>query len=714
MGKRTFKSRTFRAFTFKSRTWGGSLLGSLFCHPFTTHEAFAAFVASMNAYVADQSSLSASDIEFLDLDGDGDISFLDRDRWVQLLTRTNLSAYERYPFGDQTPTESDPLGLASERSAPDHVIIIDPQNPDSVKITRGTNEVRTQDGDLLDDIFTNDLDNTYNHIVWYDLDSLDETHWDSATALGGTVRRFPNNSNQTVTIYVRGGTMTLSKEIQVRRNNGDWERPRIIIMGYPGDPQRPKIHCGSSLIESGIPANKPPHPNSVDGYRFMYFFRIDRAALWMSGLEFIGYRGDPPNRIFADKLVFLGSENYGPIPNVVLYDCVFRDCRGIPHDHPDADDYPEWIDSQYDNRWNHVDGNQVQVWNSQGSNDDTAISTVRIATNDKVIPRIERCHVRTRDVSGPPFTDPDEPQGETGDGIGCSSGVIGLIVTRCLVDGRTPHAAIANASQGTIDAPAVVNYCDVSNPDHTCISIGNGVFECKYNRIHDFTTRVGEVDAPGHGIQMGPWAHQLNGAIVGNVIFNPPEDPSYFPTTGIWVTQNNTYGVDIGALLIEQNVLYRTGTRIGYAGNDHATVDLVKNITHRDNAIVDLPPGNNAQNGSYDAPILTNIYQFPTQTRGNVWVNNLITRFDGDPTVLVQENSGVGHVDYTLAQLNDGSTFTGSCGNYNDDPMFTNPDAGDFTLQPDSPLEGVFDENVPLVATPPWDEYEALGQLCGT
>jgi hypothetical protein len=55
-----------------------------------------------------------------------------------------------------------------------------------------------------------------------------------------------------------------------------------------------------------------------------------------------------------------------------------------------------------------------------------------------------------------------------------------------------------------------------------------------------------------------------------------------------------------------------------------------------------------------------------------------------------------------------------SSGNYNADPKFVDADAGDFRLEPDSPLEGVFDEDVPLLATPAWNEYDQLTTLCGT
>jgi hypothetical protein len=81
--------------------------------------------------------------------------------------------------------------------------------------------------------------------------------------------------------------------------------------------------------------------------------------------------------------------------------------------------------------------------------------------------------------------------------------------------------------------------------------------------------------------------------------------------------------------------------------------------------------------------------------------------------MLAQYNNGSPGTtdDYTIAQLN---TFTGSGGNYDADPKFVDADAGDFRLEPDSPLEGGFDEDVPLLATPAWDEYDQLTTLCGT
>ena len=716
MGKRTFKSRTFRAFTFKSRTCGGSLLSSLFCHPFTTHQAYVDFIDRFNDFIANPGQLSASDLEFLDRDWDGvsqhSLSTLDRDLWIQLLTRLNFSEDGRYPFGEQTPTtfeESDPLELAEDLPSGHQVVIIDPQNPNADKINRGLNTVKSQAGATLDPLWQDDTDSTYEHSLWYDLDSLDETNWDSvptSPANPAAARRFPISANQTVTIYVRGGTQTLTKEIQVRRNNGNWQRRRIIIMGYPGDPQRPQIQCGSSLIVANEPAGDPPHADSVGGYRFIYALSLERAAIWLSGLEIIGYRGDPSNRVFAHMGILVDNETFGPegvYP--VIYDCVIRDFRGVKSDHPEAATYPDWVDSQYDNRKNTQNGMKVDVWDGGNSEWGGGLNTLYLGANQM---RVERCHVRPRALDAPAFVDsPGDPDlQDQGDGIATSPGAQGILIRRCLVDGRTAHFAITNRSVN-----GEISYCDVSNVDHTCCGLHGGNITFHYNRVHNWTTRVGETDSPGYALQIHPFVtHITGGSIKGNVFYNASP---YELTGSIIITADKDLPWEIAGLVIQQNVCHKASVRYGYIGNDHGTSTLVNDIITRDNAIVGVSIGNDEGDPAWDAPILTNLYQFPTTTNGIVWIGNLVSRDDGeeDATLVAQSQGGGAQSDYTLADLND---FTGSSENYDEDPKFTNPDAGDFTLQPDSPLEGVFGPEVPLVATPAWDEYEEPATLCGT
>ena len=671
-----------------------------FCRPFETEASILALIATLNGYIANSSSLNAEDKAYIDLDEDGVITQVDRDLWVTYMMRAYHGDHARCPFGDQTPTnytESDPLGLATSPPTGTQIIIVDPLNPNAVKVRRGTNDCTDQADVLLEPPSARPLfdgggtGNNYQaaNKLWFDLGNLDETDWATVTFPAGTIRRFPTNANQTVLIYVRAGTQTLSKEINVRRNNGNWERPRIRIMAYPGDPQRPRIHCGASLISGGDPG--PPHAASIGGYRHLWFFLFQRAcALWWSGITLIGYRGDPPNRIFNDKLFWMSEEDaFGPTGDPRFFDAEFLDCRGIPSDYTGADPalYPDWIDSQYHNRFNHVTGDPVNPYNSEGSVDDDATCALRVVVDGTVI---NRCHIRQRAAEGPPFLD----EFDDGDGLGTSTGTQNVVAKRCLFDGRNAHVACNLSGPNSI-----AEYCDITNPDHT----GVGAFTIRYNRIHGITTRLGETDAPGYGVQLGsPVSNPLEHArLYGNVFYDITQ--IYYPTAGVWITgSTSTFAID--DVEITRNVFYRAGVRVGYDGGAHGTSNNVRNISIHHNAIHGLPAANDGD-PVYDAPIMMNLHNFPTNMHGVTINDNLVTRQDVDPAALVEWVAGVGATDYTLAQVNG---FVGCSGNYAADPKFVDPDHGNFTLGVGSPLAGVFEDEVPLAGLPAWDEIPRI------
>jgi hypothetical protein len=196
--KLAFQSNTFASCAFRSDTWAGSRIRDMFCGSFASQADFLTFVSAFNAAIANASQLSAADREFLDLYDDGVVGYDDRDAWLHYLLRVNGFTSDRLPWTN--PTDSDPLGLRGTRP---HVVIIDPQNAAAVKVTRGTNNCTLQDGTTAATPAALWNGDTYNHKLWYDLESLDEGN-NFGGGAGVNTRRFPTNGGE-ITVYVRGG-----------------------------------------------------------------------------------------------------------------------------------------------------------------------------------------------------------------------------------------------------------------------------------------------------------------------------------------------------------------------------------------------------------------------------------------------------------------------------------------------------------------------------
>ncbi|MDX2141060.1 MAG: right-handed parallel beta-helix repeat-containing protein [Chloroflexota bacterium] len=135
-------------------------------------------------------------------------------------------------------------------------------------------------------------------------------------------------------------------------------------------------------------------------------------------------------------------------------------------------------------------------------------------------------------------------------------------------------------------------------------------------------------------------------------------------------TQNDsTLGVYPGRTRIENNVIYNNGGRgVHVFYSDH--VEIVNNTTYQNGQHPDISDGE-----------ITTMFSSDVQVLNNIMVAN-----SGEPANAVIEATDVIY-NYNLLYNQSGYTSVASANLLSADPMFVNPEAGDFMIMPGSPAK---------------------------
>ena len=646
----------------------------IFCHPFTQQSDFEQFVSDFNAAIADPSTFSASDQAFLDLYDDGTIGYDDRDAWLHYLLQTNGFDDERLSFADPTPTtfaESDPLGLRLGRT--NEVIIIDPQNINAIKVTRATNNCTDQSGTPLGspNLWSGD---TYLQTLWYDLNSLDELNRQE-TGLAA-VRRFPTSGGE-ITFYIRGGSQTLDQgSIGLCRNNAAWTKPtKIIIRGYPGE--TPTLKCGSKLITSGLGAGQYDIRFEGGG---QFQFRNRRSNVEWDAATIRGYRdGVGSTRIYCVGVFYV--EQTDPDASAVE-NCTFRNMRIT--DILGTSTAGTYLDSGWD-RYDEIFGLNV---------DSELAANGAIVLSHGLATKMYNCVCEVAPA--------DFPMTENQVGEGIILNKAGSIASRVTLTGLTPHNGLGIAGDGSI-----VEYCDLENYHDTPLGVGAGTgITVRYNRIH-MTTHEAKL---AYGVQVTPASGTSSGSFIGNVFWDWQFNGGLVDgfNSGI-LFSCLVGGTTINGWEVTDNIFYGCGTTL----YDNGVTNTVRNIDQHDNVYVDVPLWNKANYPlRFDAICLIGLAGdlVGQSFWGNKIRDNLIYRTDGGTNLAARIAFPLTTPStyYNLAGLN---ALPNCSGNTSADPMFLDPDNGNFTFT--SGASPVYDQfngsEVPLL---PFSEIDLLYGVC--
>lgn len=710
----------------------------LLCASRSTKADFLDFIDQFDGIIANQSTWPAEVVARLDKDGDGTLTADDRDVWLDAVLKNTPSLTDKRLPWDVGGASSDPLNLSRGNA-----IIIDPQNPAAVKCVRGsaTNDVTLIDGTPDGSLFNGD--GTYRRRIWHSLESLDELHWDTA---GATVRRFPANTNP-VTIYVRGGDQTMTKEIGIFNNGGGPVPSRIVIRNYPGE--RPRIFTGGSKIEAGDPVS------SGNAYAGEYRMAAQMFGLFrdctIDGLEVVGYRLEGSDKIFAHN-VFRGSSK------VKYFRLNLNTYRGISPTAADAGPYPSWIDFAFDRRYRYGGtakflsrtdlatsgaGSTTLTSAAGGFNSSMVNMYIRISGGTNFVVGMYRVSGFTNANTVTLATSPT-PSGAGSAGAGKVGAIdpeqsfgdlhqprsfiellgAGSVVKYCsLAQGQAgeapsrPDSAFGDAIWiNATDCEVTHNkfrgrqyhnqvfsregalrlnlsYNDGENFDHTVFGVlGNGT-KLNYNRAH----RYGQSTVDNHaGLQ---FEGITGGQCIGNVVWDAGL------TSGHWGLALFAYAAgpwELRGNEIAYNIIYRCGATLNHTTGDVDPPLVHDNWIHH-NVIIDTAPGNEGL--PEDAPLFVQINDGQNNNAyGNRIEYNVLRRLDDSTAKMITWVAGV----YT--SYYEGGKYPLFIGNTSDDPKFKDPQNGDFTLLAGSPLFGVLPADVPLkeVAT----EDDELANLC--
>ena len=618
-------------------------LENLFCRRnFDTKADWQSWVADFDALIADPSPLTASELSYLDTEGnnprvtgDGVLDEEDRDYW---LDRMLWSAYQpdegdRLPAGIDTANpanyaDSDPLGLAGSRP---NVIFIDNTNSSRVVIATGNNCTLPGGGSATPSLLWDDTsDTTYNHKVWAEITDIDETG-------SASTRRCPRSTDP-VTIYIRGGNYTASSSIVMNRNGGSSDSSKIIIRAYPGE--RPVLNAGIGTADT-------------------YLFQIQRPDVHLGdGLVIYGYLGAAGSRTFCPDVIRFAATTAprGQVRHITIYDHL-----GIISTHPQAGSLPHLVDA---------------AWTSRGG-------TNKSGTGFSIKINADGCEVRTQTLLRMRPNDfPFETSLTTfaGECIDINT-VDGCKIIDTTLTGGSQHGQIRliAATNVTIDG------CDISNIAHTCILISANCnnYLVRRNRIHDWGQLL---DDAANGIQA---QSASNGQITKNVIWN---DGREAPGFGIRVCGDADDGAECNDNEVDNNVVYNAGVAIAHNGGwPNIGSELVHDNETHHNVIVGMPVYNATQ-AVYNAPLHTNFGQDADSNNafGNTEHDNLLARLDGG--LVTMTNLGLGGAVTTYGI---GDTYPGYTGNITGLPLFTDPASGDFTLLGGSAVTWLADD-VPL------------------
>lgn len=653
-------------------------LHPLLCTTRDTESLLLAFVASFNALIADSSSLSASEITDLDHYGDGSIGFDDRDYWLNWIINRDWTIVDRLPFADSTPSsyaDSDPLGLRFDTDGVTlrpNVTFLDPLNSSRVYINESSNNTCWLDESRTISAFPTfpsanlftpaTTGTTYNYKVWGDFRCYAETPT-------STSRRFPDSTAPCAS-YIRGGSYTLDREIQIIKQSGVTNNPSSIdIRPYPGE--KVHVYMGSRKTSTD------PAPQVFNNSVMVTLSRPDLHIDESENLIFHGYRESGGNRIFGPLMFSVTNA-----ADRFRFTATARDCRAIAPNHPDAATLPEYVDYAFDYRSTLSSGDST-------SRMLTYLTMLINENNDGSL--IEGATFHPVDDDIPPSV--SVPGGSTEEGHGDTldiQGATNLTIRRSTFSGTASHSQIriVESSGNVTPTGLLLEYNDMRNPENNVLLLSNCDNSIiRYNRIYDFANRQDLVGNDGYGIQP---SDGTGNQIVDNAIWLGATQGSG-PNYGIAVQVAQSGATSWTNNEIKRNAIYGCGIFLGYNSGTPST-DLAKitGNTIEDNVIDGLSDYNNTQT-SADGPIVLNIGPHPFNANGNVIQNNIIRRTDGDTTMVVERYYPSATTDHTIA---DQSPWF--VGNESVDPEFSDPANGDFSLRNSSPAFTML-ANVPQV-----------------
>ena len=179
-----------------------------------------------------------------------------------------------------------------------------------------------------------------------------------------------------------------------------------------------------------------------------------------------------------------------------------------------------------------------------------------------------------------------------------------------------------------------------------------------------------------------------NSELIGNIASN----------TGGGIELNGVSNTIIKNVIIRENYGDNTGgIAILFGSNPQILNTLIENNTSNQNAggAIHCWEGN-----AYIAntTIINNHSPIAAITSGNggspIIINSIIA--DNDGLAMWVQNSGSPYFSYSLFMNNELNSSYAGLGNIDADPLFTDPENGDFTLQPTSPCIDTGDPNSPL------------------
>lgn len=619
-----------------------SVLYSLFGGTFAAESDVTRFITAFNSLIASPTLLTPGELNFLDFYDDGVVGYDDRDYWLNRVIEENFSVTDRLSWADSTPTtyaESDPLGLTTGRS---NCIIIDPLNTAAVYVAHSSNNpcylvaARTGSNTTLFD--STSLSGQYRsaNMLWGDFRSLVGDSGNSSRY------RFPKDGGA-VTVYIRGGDHTLAYEATFVKEDGSaTANSRIIVRNYPGEVVN--IYSGNAETSAGV-------------FNDSVMMTISRPDFWLSGFRINGYRVEGSNRIFGHKAISITAA----ATNARMYDMDLYNYRAIAPTHTSAGALPQYVDYAFTGRTLDADENTGKMLDAVGiniglNNSGTLLQDVYIYPAGDDFPRSVTV-----------------PGGSTEHNFGHSldiSGTTNTTLRRVTIAGTGSHQAITAGSSGATQMTGfLMEYCDIRNPENSCVGFGGEDCIIRYNRIHHFGSRDGSQD--GHGIQIG---HSVDCQYYGNVIWLD-DDQSSGQTFGIdfGITYNDSAAFGTGNT-IEKNIFVRCGMSFGYTSSPVSpAIGRVHDNTIRYNVFYDLSEYARTE-PAYDAPITTNVGPHIADMYDNVFQLNLFYRTDGD-TACIAERTPSGTTDYPISPMLEWFT-----GNVYGDPGFADIDDEDFSV----------------------------------
>lgn len=650
-----------------------SALYGLFGGTFSAQADFERFVTAFNYFIANPTKLTPGELDYLDYYNDGVLGYDDRDYWLDRLIDENLTVTSRLSWSVAAPstkTESDPLGLFTGQT---NVIVIDSANTMKVYVNESstnlcyTDEARTIPA-ATTTLFTGALTTSqYNqsNTIWGDLRSFNENG-------GSNRRRFPGDGVE-VTVYVRGGSYTLDREIIMQMTQaGATAQSRIIIRNYPGE------------VVNWFFGNQENTPTSFDN---TVEWTVQRPNVKWRGLTINGYRiRSGSDRVFA-PLMF-------SFPNAAtgweVSDCTIQNFRCIAGSnggsaHADAATLPHYVDYAFYYRSAAAADVTEKSLNSSG--------ILVGATSSGLI----------QDTSFLPTGDDFPLNSETWDrghsvDLAQSSSVT---IRRCTFDGLQGHMHIRCQESGSSACQNVtIEDCYIRNPNNTCVGFSvssGGIF--RRNIVTGWASKAGASDGTGLST-----AWLVGGEVVDNVFWQGDEQGA-----------GQNYGIDVGKIqgdndytvtdsVFRRNVFYRSGMSFGCnssAPTNPVDIALVTRNEVSYNVFYGLSDYSHSLPG-FDAPITTNMGAHQSNFGGNSFFANIFYRTDGDTACLVEQLPGSTQQDYPVSPA-----YSWFYGNVVADPGFADPENGDFRVDSYSPAWAVLGD-APLVES--WLDREPMFQ----